>query len=186
MAEFTQEHKEEFEQKKYFEEGVHKVKILSVKLGRTNGVTEESMKEYMEFEVEGEEGQEDSARLWFTTDKAINYSFNIVRGIFVHNAPKANKERARELVDQIPNTQKLEELCQTLVGKECWFSVYKNMSRPYTNKDGETKYSYDRNITGYEPKPREISTEPIEEVQIENNKPTGEGKSGDEPFAEGF
>lgn len=176
MAKFTDEHKEELKNN-YFEEGVHKVKIQAVTLGKTSAP---DFKEYMQFDVVGEEGQEDQARIWFTTDKAINYSFNIVRGIFVHNAPESKKESARKAVDAITDTQELEKAAQSLLGKEAWFSVYKNPNRLYTAKDGTQKPSIDRNITGYEPKARPIVAAPVAQSAADLNMPEGSGD--DQPF----
>lgn len=169
MAKFTDEHKQEMGN--YFNEGVHKVKITGVALGKTQGTE----KEFMEFDVQGEQGQEASVRIWFTTDKAIKYSFNVVKSIFTHNAPEAKKDDARAFVDKIKDTEELEKACQALIGKEAWYSVFENPNRTY-EKDGVTKNSFDRNISGWEPQVKKIEkTEP---------EPTVEGKNGEEPFGD--
>lgn len=166
MADFTDEHKKDMNSN-FFEEGVHKVKITRIEFGETD-----SGKEYAEFGVKDEQGREDNARVWFTTDKAMNFSFNIIRGIFVHNAPAGKKDEIRTSIDNLKDTTELEKACKVLMGKEAWFSVYKDPSRTYQNDKGETKNSFNKNIYGYEPSPRKMSvetetpnnTEPIKHV----------------------
>lgn len=151
---FNASHKEEKSHNmEYFREGIHKVTITAV-----IGGTTDNGKEYIEFLVVGDEGQEGDARLWFTTDKAIGYTFNIVRGIFVHNTKEANRDAIRKKVDAVENSDELIELCQILVDMkvEAWYEVVKS-DRTYVNASGETKNSYDRNIYGYEPKTKEVA-----------------------------
>lgn len=154
MVKFNDSHKEEMGGE-YFDLGVHKVKIGLVEFGTTD-----DKREYVEFTVvddlEAENPKEAKARLWFTTDKAIKYTFNIIRGIFVHNTPEAKKQAIREKVDAVKDTDELEKLCQLLVGKEAWLEVSEDPTRTY-EKDGEQKPSINRNITGYEPTPRKVS-----------------------------
>lgn len=149
MADFTDEHKKEMVPGNYFAEGIHKVKIVDVVFGKTD-----ADKEYAEFEVIGEEGEEGKARIWFTTDAAKGYSFNTVRSIFVHNTKdESKKDKTRAMVDAVTNTTELAKLCEALKGKECWYAVYKS-ERTYVGKDGQSRNSFDRNVYGYEPKPK--------------------------------
>lgn len=175
MVKFSDEHKAEPESN-YFAEGVHKVKISGVEFDET-----EKGQPYAEFTVVDETGnKEDSVRMWFTTDKAINYTFNIIRGIFVHNAPADRKDEMRDAIDALEDTDALEAACQKhLIGKECWFKVEKDPSRTYPGRDGTPKPSFNKNIYGYNPQP-ETATVPNEGVEdFPVDKPAD--KSDDKP-----
>lgn len=158
MVKFSDENKKvsEFSGSKYFEEGVHQVRISTVVLDKTK-----DGKEFLEFGVIGmddDDEREDSVRFWFTTDGAINFSFNRIREIFVHNAPEDKKDEVRTKFDAIDDTEALEKACtKVLIGKEAWLKVEQNKNRPYTKTDGSTGYSFDKNLTGYEPKPAKLS-----------------------------
>lgn len=158
MVKFNDDHKKELNND-YFEIGVHKVQIMLVEFNKTD-----DGREYVEFTVTDPETQtkEGKARLWFTTDKAIGYTFNIIRGIFVHNSPEAKKQAIREKVDAVKDTDELDKLCQLLVGKEAWYEISEDDTRTYQNDKGDTKPSLNKNITGYEPTPRKVSA-PAEE-----------------------
>jgi len=151
MAKLTDQHKEERGQ--YFDFGIHKVQIALVTQGMTE---EENPREFFDFnivdDIKAENPMETTVRLWFHTDKAIGYSFGIVRGIFTHNAPEAKKEAIKKQLQKVDDTDELIKLCEKLVGKECWLQVAEDPSRTYV-KDGEEKKSINKNITGYEPKP---------------------------------
>lgn len=144
--EFSEETKAE---DKYFSEGIHKVTIESIDHDETD-----QGKEFFEFTVKGENGEKASARIWFTTDKAAKYSFDIVRTLLVHNAKSdVLKEKVRNNVNSCKNTNELAELALSLEGGEAWYTLYKS-DRTY-EYNGEIKHSYDKNIYGYEPNPRE-------------------------------
>src|SRR5688500_18525944 len=148
MVKFTDEHKTE-QQTSYFGVGIHKVKIMLVEFG-----IDDKKREYAEFTLVDPENDDkhDTARLWLHTDKTTEFSCSTIRSIFVHNAPEEKKDSVREKFNALEDTKQLEEACQkTLIGKECWYSIYENPNRTYTNDKGETKNSYDRNIYGYEP-----------------------------------
>jgi hypothetical protein len=157
MADFNDSHKAE--QGQYFSEGTHKVTILGVE-----GGTNENGKEYIEFIVGGKDGEEGSARMWFTSDKAIAFTFNSIRNIFVHNASKGKEEAAKELVNKVTNSDELVGLCnKALIGKEAWYTV-EISDYTYTNQAGELKHGYNRNITGYEPKPKQSGVKAVDET----------------------
>jgi len=165
MATFTPEHKEE-KSMNYFEVGVHKVKIKTVIFGET-----EDKKEFAEFTVYNDSGQEGTARLWFTTDKALGYSFGIVRGIFVHNASEDNRDKVRKTIDEIKDTKELETACQKLADKECWYEISEDPVRRYTNAKGEQRPSLNKNVYGYSPSPKTvtpISTDAAKEAGAED------------------
>lgn len=152
MVKFTDEDKEEFNNT-YFEQGVHKVKIGKIEFDKT-----QDNREFAEFTLIGEGGEEDSVRVWFHTPGARKYSFNTIRSIFVHNAPKAKKDEVRKKFDALPDTEELDKACQKMiVGQECWFSVYEDPNRTYTvEATGEIKNSYKKNIYGFEPDPQYV------------------------------
>lgn len=145
MVKFTDEHRQD--NGNFFDEGAHKVTIEDVTFGTTD-----DGKEYAEFSVFDQQNHElkDKARVWFTTDKAIKFSFGIIRGIFIHNCPEEKKDALRESLQKIKDTEELAKICVSLRGKEAWFTLYKS-DRTYTNASGDIKNSYDRGIWGYEP-----------------------------------
>lgn len=180
MVKFNDAHKAESGQ--YFEMGVHKVKIATVEFGKTD---DKEPREYVEFTVvddlDSENPIEAKARLWFTTDKAIKYTFGIIRGIFTHNAPEDKKQAIREKVDAVKDTDELDKLCQLLIGKEAWLEVSEDDTRTYTNEAGETKPSINRNITGYAPTPKKISA-----PAVESNAAPAKASSSDEDVMADF
>lgn len=145
MATFNDETKKEFG--RYFEEGIYKVTVKSVLKNATD-----DGKEYFEFVVTGDGGEEGNAKLWWT-EKAMQRSFNAVRALLVHNTVEANKEKVRAMVDATTNTDELYKLALGLVGKEAWYQV-EMTGQQYQNAEGEWKNSYNRNIYGFEPKPK--------------------------------
>lgn len=153
MATFTAEHKEEMNLKPYFDFGVHKVQILGFKADETD-----DGKEFVEASFCDPENSEieDTARLWFTTDKAIGYSFSTLRSIFVHNAPEDKKDSAKEAVNATKNQTELCELLNTkLKGKEMWYSKYPDQERTYLDNSGYKRPSVNRNIYGFPVKLKE-------------------------------
>ena len=153
MADFSDEHKAE---SSFFQEGVHEVTIVHVE-----GGTNDNDKEYIEFHVQGENGEEGTARMWFTTDKAIKYTFGNIRGLFTKNALKGKEEAAKEMVNAVKNSEELIDLCnKVLVGKKGYYQVEKS-DYTYTNAAGEEKQGYNRNLTGYEPKPKNTDLENV-------------------------
>lgn len=179
MVKFSDAHKAESGQ--YFELGVHKVQIAGVEFGKTE---DKEPREYVEFTVvddlNSENAVEAKARLWFTTDKAIKYTFGIIRGIFTHNAPEDKKQAIREKVDAVKDTDELAKLTDLLVGKECWLEVSEDPTRTYTNDAGETKPSINRNITGYAPTPKKVSAPAVES----NAAPTTAGNADEDVMAD--
>lgn len=173
MAKFTADHKKD-RSSNYFDEGIHKVKIAGVEFDELD-----DGREFAEFTVVDEDDREGTARLWFSSDAAINYSFNIIRGIFVHNAPENKKDAVRESFDKIEDTEQLEKsINELLIGGECWYQVSKS-DRTYES-NGQIKHSYDRNIYGYEPAPKKVTPDPeIEDVEIsEEDKAEAKKTSG--------
>lgn len=166
MADFS---KEDFQEKgKYFPEGVHKVKISEVEFGETA-----KGQEYVEFSVIGENGEEGSARLWFTTPKATNFTLNTIRNILVHNTQEKNKEAMKEKFNAVTNTKELDDFCQALRGKDAWYSVVR--SGEYTDNFGNLKPNFNRNIWGHEyTLPKQTAKEFLGGEEV--------AKDGDYPF----
>ncbi len=152
---FSDEDKQEMSGE-YFDLGAHKVQIMLVEFGATEDA---EPRVWVDFTVTDPETQtkEGKARLWFHTAGARKYSFNIIKGIFVHNSPEDKKQAIREKVDKVKDTDELDKLCQLLIGKEAWYEVAEDPTRTYQNDKGETKASLNKNITGYEPAPRKVS-----------------------------
>lgn len=173
MADFNAEHKEEMGGS-YFPVGIHKVQIMLFDFGVT-----EKDQEYVEITVVDPEDDERTAktRLWFTTDGAIKYTFNVIRTIFVHNAPEKSKDAMRKKVDELKNTKELEKACDKLIGKEAWLQVWEDPERTYIDNSGKERPSINRDITGYEPKPRKV--EPAAAA------PAGDGDTGPSPDEDG-
>ena len=178
---FSSEQKEVKEFKDdYFTYGVHKVKLGVADHGKT-----EDGKEYIDITVVSEDGEkEDTARVWFTTEKSINYSFNVLRTIIVHNAPEAKKDEARKLADAVETTEALADLInEKCMGGDLWFTKYPDPERTYTNQAGEVKKSINKNVMGYEPKERpELlpkEQKAVDPADYPNDEPFGddEGKT---------
>jgi len=178
MVKFSDDDKKvsEFSGGKYFDEGVFEVEITDVKLG----TTEKDSREFLEFSVVGIEensDRSDSVRFWFSSPGAINFSFNRIREMFVHAAEESKKDETRTKFDAIPDTDKLEAAAKkVLVGTQQWLKVEQNTSRTY-QKDGETKYSFDKNLTGYQPSLKKSTgdtppnnTQPISTVDDDGNE----------------
>lgn len=146
---FTKETKavKEFSDANWLGFGVHKVQISAI------GLEEKGGKECVEVSVVGDNGEEDTAAVWFSTDKAANYSFNVLRQIYVHNAPEDKKDAARDAMDACKDTTELVDKLQAkLIGGECWFTKYPDPTRTYQAQDGSIRQSVNKNIYGYEPK----------------------------------
>ena len=67
-----------------------------------------------------------------------------------------------------------------LPGKEAWFSIYESETRTYQDEKGNVRKSFDKNITGYEPKPKQVAGKT---VTVGNTDIKGEVvEDGQEPF----
>lgn len=143
---FNDTHKKEYT--KNFPFGVTKVNIVNFTLAKTdNG------KEYVEVAFVDHKNDElsDTARVWFTTDKAAQFSFNTLKDVFVHNAPEAKKDEARDMVMKTANTESLVELLKSkLLGKEMWVTKYFDANRTH-DYQGQIFRDVNKNIYGYEP-----------------------------------
>jgi hypothetical protein len=148
---------------KYFDIGTHKVKIGLVNSGMTD-----AGKEYMEFTVFDPEDEDrtGTARLWFSSEKAAGYSVGIISTIFVHNTAEEKREALKAALKKLNDTDALLDIAQKkLIGKEAFYVVEEDPVRTYTNKEGVTMPSINRNIYGYEMKSK--TAEKAEQAEIE-------------------
>lgn len=154
----------------YFTEGVHKVKIDGGLLDKMD-----DGREYIEIGVVGDDGEEDNVRFWLHTEASAKYTIRTLQGIAVHNAKEDDKEKVRQFFTGEFDDKKIRAVLDKLEGKEAWYSLQKS-NRTYQNAQGETKHSYDRNLTGYEPKPRSMTVDELlegsEKVEISDDIPT--------------
>ena len=156
MVKFTMSDKDYEEQGKYFEEGVHKVKIAGAYMDKMD-----DGREYVEIGVEGNDGETAEVRMWLHSEKAFKFTMRTLQAIAAHNAKgEVQKEKIRQFFIGDFNDEKVQKVLDKLEGYEAWFTVYQS-DRTYTNAQGETKHSYDRNIYGYEPKPKKLTAEDI-------------------------
>ena len=145
MVKIPAEAKEEITYTEYLPEGIHEVKVVSI----TSEVNAND-KEYFEFTVENEDGAVGTARLYMS-EKAMKWSVNTIRGIFVHNTVEKNKDAIRDKVNSCETTEELFEMSQSLIGKQCWYSRFPN-GQTYRTQAGELRNSFDTNISHFEPK----------------------------------
>lgn len=156
MADFTDEDKIERTGGKYFDEGIHEVRVGLVEFGFTN-----DKREYCDIEVMGMENDDErtaKVRFWFHTAGAKGYSFGAIRNMFVHNASEAKKEATRTRYNAIKNTEELEAAMQkVLVGDNAQVWLRVTQDGTYKNGNGDDKPSYDRELFGYNPPVKEAS-----------------------------
>lgn len=160
----------------FFKEGVHVVTIEGAVVDKLD-----DGREYMDVGVKGSKGEEAEVRLWLHTEGSTKYTLRTLQAIMVHNAKtEADKDKIRTYFIGDFDDKKIAAVVAKLEGKECWYSNFKNLERPYTANDGSTKYSYDRNITGYEPDAKEQSPESVVIDQMGGGEKVE--ATADEPF----
>ena len=167
MVNFKMTDNDYTEQSKYFEEGVHKVKIAGAIMDKMD-----DGREYVEIGVEGSDGETAEVRMWLHSEKAFKFTMRTLQGIAVHNAKDdVQKEKIRQFFVGDFDDAKIKKVLEKLDGYEAWFTVYQS-DRTYTNAQGETRHSYDRNIHSYEPKPKKTTVEdlmgPVEKVSTDD------------------
>lgn len=133
----------------YFPFGVSKVQIGMVEHDETD-----DGKEYIDVSVVDPEDAErsDSARLWLTSAKGANRTFNVLRTIGTHNVPEAKRDAFQKRFDAIKNGEELASIMSSFVGKECWFTKYVDPTRTYMDARGVKRQSVNKDVMGYEPK----------------------------------
>lgn len=156
MVKYSMSDKDYAEQSKYFDEGVHRVKIAGAYFDKMD-----DGREFVEIGVEGSEGETAEVRMWLHSEKAFKFTMRTLQAIAVHNAKgDTQKDKVRQFFVGDFDDDKMIKLLGKFDDYEAWFTVYQS-DRTYTNAQGETKHSYDRNIYGYEPKPKKPTVEDI-------------------------
>jgi len=160
---------EDLVEQNFFREGVHEVIITSAEFFETD-----DKKIYLELGIMGSNDEQDTARLYFT-EGAKKISIDTIRKILVHNAPDdETKDKIREAYKKITNLAQLNPFALKLIDKQAWFKIEKS-DKTYTSKEtGEIKYSYNRNIYGFEPKMKATPSESKTSTQDTVSKPTAE------------
>lgn len=151
--------------------------VSEVKLNIATADKTDSGKEFIEVHVVDSEDREDSARIWFTTEKAANYGFNILRAIIIHNTPEDKRDAMTAKISKLPDTDALAALLnETCTGKQLWFTKYYDETRTY-ERDGKTRRQINRNVYGYQPKerPELMPTQQTEDAPAED-VPFGPGE----------
>lgn len=149
--------KEELAESKYFELGVHKIKIAGAEMAK-----DQNGKIFAEVAVVGANGERDKVRLWLHTPATRRISIDNARRILVHNmASEADKQVVRDKFAQIKNLADFGAILSKIVGREAWLKLKESESRTYQNARGEIKPSIDRQLLGYEPKsePKPVAVE---------------------------
>ena len=161
-------------QSNYFSEGEYEVLIQKAERGTTT-----AGKDYVEFSVLGHEDQTDTARLWFTTDASAKYSLSILAGIAIHNKQtEADKASVRTAFKKITDTDQVDDkFLAKFNDMDAFFQVHKSRIRTYIGIDGTEKPSYDKNIYGYMPKPKQLTAE-----QLVADMKSGEPFTDEVPF----
>jgi len=156
----------------YFSEGVHEVLIQKAERGTTD-----AGKDYVEFTVIGHADEEGTARLWFSTEAGSKYALSIMAGVAVHNKQtEEEKAGVRTAFKAIDDTDKVDTKFLAKFKEMDAFYMVQQSDRTYTNAQGETKNSYDRNIYGYEPKMKAMTADQL----ISSGTPVS---TDDVPFA---
>lgn len=129
----------------FFMQGVHSVIIKKATIDKNK-----AGKPFIQLDVEGENGEEGSARRWFT-GAATPYTIDTIRKIFVHNAKNEDdKQKLRDFFKTVKTLYDIAQIKDRLIGKQCWFTLQKS-DDTYIDENGDEKNSYDKNFWGYEP-----------------------------------
>jgi hypothetical protein len=87
----------------------------------------------------------------FFTEKANKITISTIRRILVHNAEDENKKQEIRIKFQtVTSLLDLKAFVMDLIGKQAWLKIEKS-DRTYIDNDGNEKFSYNRNLYGYEP-----------------------------------
>lgn len=152
--------------------GNHQVFVQSVEL------TEAKTKTIgIKFTVENEQGQGD-VTMWLS-EAALPYTIENISRILVHNAADDKKDKVRNFMSNIMSAKEVFEVAkEKMMGAICYLSIQPDRNgRTYTNKNGETKPSLERNLLSYMPKeqPTELVVkttggvvEPVGDVDLSN------------------
>lgn len=130
MAKISKEAKEIMNQEggSYFDIGVHKVYIEKLSRGETKNGTP-----FFQADVVGDEDPDTKAtvnNLW-TTDAATPYTMRTLQGILTHNAKEADKDKARDYMQSLDDTDDLD--VKKFNGAEAWLEVTEDREAPKPN-----------------------------------------------------
>lgn len=146
---FSDEDKEVKEFRDSLPFGVSRVQLVLAEAGALD-----DGREYIEVNVQAEDGIEDSARCWFTGG-ASNISFNTLRQVAVHQGKdEEEKQKIRDKVDAVKDSQELCDILNEYIGGELWVRKEYDPKRTYQNQAGVTKRSVNTNLFGYQPAER--------------------------------
>ena len=170
---------DDFSDRNFFEFGIHEVTI--------EGAVLESLddgREYIEIGVRGDNGESDTVRLFLSTEKAIKFHLRTLQAICVHNAKsEADKDKVRNAFIGKIDDKKIRTILDKMEGYRAWFQVEQDPARTYTNASGEERPSLDKNIYGYQPRPRQKTREEqVQELMGASDKPV-EVNDDEVPFA---
>lgn len=155
--------------KEYFGPGVHEVHIT----GATRGKTPNKGTEYVEFELEGEDG-EGTATLWMS-EKAAPYSIARMAQVAVHNkASETDKQKVRDAFMKITDSDEIDDkFLEKFEGMQAWILTEEDTSGAQKPGGG---YYLRNNLYSYEPTVKKTTAEDI--------MPGGQSISTDDvPFA---
>lgn len=157
---------EDFSELNYFDMGVHKVTIVGAMLEKMD-----DGREYVEVGVKGEDGESDSVRMWLHTEAAAKFTMRVLQGICTHNAKtEAEKDKVRAGFIGSIDDKKLANILGVMDGYEAWLLVEEDPVRTY-EKEGRQYKSINKNIYGYEPKPRKQTREELVEELMGASEP---------------
>lgn len=126
--------------------GVHDVKITSVELRQAKTGTLG-----MNISVANDDGKNE-VTMWLS-ERALPYTIENVSQIGVHNTPELKRAELRNAMINVTSAKEVYDIAKAkFVGFQCWLSVTESKTNTYVDKNGETKPSIDRRLTGYKPK----------------------------------
>lgn len=150
--------------------GVHDVKVTGVELTQAKTGTLG-----VKLTVANDDGKNE-VTMWLS-ERALPYTIENISRIGVHNTPEEKREALRNAMTNINSAKDAYEVVKgKFVGFQCWLSVRESKTDTYTDKNGETKPSLDRNLLSY--KPKETQTQAIARV-MDGGEPL---KVSDLPF----
>jgi len=138
---------EDLVEDEYFGQGVHEVIISNAEFFKDD----KNDKIYLDVDVADEQNIRKAQVRMFFTEKANKITISTIRRILVHNAEDENKKQEIRIKFQtVTSLLDLKAFVMDLIGKQAWLKIEKS-DRTYIDNDGNEKFSYNRNLYGYEP-----------------------------------
>lgn len=146
MAKLDQMEDKDFNETKYFDEGVHEVFIT----GGIRGTTE-SGKDFIDFNILGKEDQTGKVRMYLS-EAAAPYTRKRLAAIAVHSkSGDVEKQKVRDWFKKINDTDLMDQkFIDAFKDMEAWMLAEENEQQPKPN--GGYYLSY--NLFSYKPTPR--------------------------------